>query len=155
MFARGQLPCDLLFVGEAPGVSEDVLGLPFVGPAGKLLDEIVKRSIVGPIRIAFYNLIGCFPRDGKKIGDHTPSMESIEACSSRLREFVALAKPRLVVCVGALAAKWLPKILAGKNVVGTIAITHPAAILRTNHAFQSLEAQKCVATIADAMKELR
>lgn len=45
VLARGTVPCDVLFVGEAPGVSEDALGLPFVGPAGQLLDQVVDRAL--------------------------------------------------------------------------------------------------------------
>lgn len=50
VLARGTIPCDVLFVGEAPGESEDVLGAPFVGPAGKLLDQIVRRGVRYPNR---------------------------------------------------------------------------------------------------------
>ncbi len=48
VFARGKIPCDVLFIGEAPGESEDVLGAPFKGPAGKLLDQIVERATMNP-----------------------------------------------------------------------------------------------------------
>lgn len=45
VLARGQVPCDVLFIGEAPGASENIVGKPFVGPAGKLLDEIIEKTI--------------------------------------------------------------------------------------------------------------
>jgi len=86
VLARGKIPCDLLFIGEAPGQSEDVLGVPFVGPAGKLLDSIIDQATLTgraeyspgsgkPVpnenfpRIAFTNLVSCIPKgeDGNKI----------------------------------------------------------------------------------------
>ncbi|MEK0326406.1 MAG: uracil-DNA glycosylase family protein, partial [Nitrosopumilus sp.] len=100
VLARGKVPCDVLFIGEAPGASEDSLGSPFVGPAGHLLDQMIEDALdmtspdqadlpaidSGP-RIAFTNLIACIPKDedGNKIssGDDIP-LESIEACSERL-----------------------------------------------------------------------
>jgi uracil-DNA glycosylase len=62
VLCRGRLPCDVLFVGEAPGVSEDVLGRPFVGPAGKLLDTIVERALDGQYDCAMTNLVACIPK---------------------------------------------------------------------------------------------
>ena len=126
--ARGVLPCDVFFVGEAPGASEDILGRPFAGPAGKLLDRIVAdamRALVrlyrpaggvayNPPELAFCNLIGCIPKDSPsgKVGE--PSKESILACAQRLIELVDVAQPKLVVCVGNLSEKWTPKILEGE-----------------------------------------
>jgi uracil-DNA glycosylase len=70
VLARGRVPCDVLFIGEAPGASEDVLGLPFVGPAGHMLDYIIERSIgehnelrkekgLPGLRVAMTNLVCC------------------------------------------------------------------------------------------------
>jgi len=120
---RGALPCDALFVGEAPGPSEDVVGQPFVGPAGHLLDQVIERATVATqtpgtigmghnsLNWAFTNLVGCFllDEDGDK---EEPPDESIEACKPRLREFAELCdvpkgKLRLVVAVGSLAFDWL------------------------------------------------
>src|SRR6266852_6184221 len=110
VLARGQIPCDLLFVGEAPGENEDLLGSPFVGPAGNLLDCIIKRSLMDHRdvwwRLGFTNLVACFPREAKVAGTNEPPDEAIMACRSRLTEFVEMAKPRLIVCVGSLARDW-------------------------------------------------
>lgn len=159
VLARGQIPCDLLFVGEAPGAGEDVLGKPFVGPAGKLLDKIIAEAMtsgyvfsdkIHPPRWAFTNLIACIPKgeDGKKVGE--PEREHIEACQSRLREFIGIAKPRAIVCVGLHAEKWIPKIWKGK----TISIIHPAAILRMDISQKSLAYQRAVVRISDLIEEL-
>jgi len=136
LFRGDSIPCDVLFVGEAPGDSEDAIGDPFVGPAGKLQDWIVVKAgfrppPVGPTK-GFINLVACYPREQKETGDHRPPPESIKACSPRLREIVALANPKLLVMVGGLAEEWVPRLLTepGDNLVKVAAIMHPAAILR-------------------------
>jgi DNA polymerase len=55
--ARGHVPCDILIIGEAPGASEDIIGRPFVGPAGILLDDILEKSLDPDIRVAMTNLV--------------------------------------------------------------------------------------------------
>jgi uracil-DNA glycosylase len=133
---RGTVPCDVLLVGEAPGPSENVLGQPFVGPAGHLIDEIVGRAfkrvsvcstcgvaqvldnglvlcpqcrgfLARPITRAFCNLVGCIPLNQEGAKFEEPDAESIECCAPRLQELVNLCAPRLVVCVGKLAGDWL------------------------------------------------
>lgn len=166
---KGTLPCDVLFIGEAPGISEDALGVPFVGPAGHLLDQIVERALLEGhdtrrLTVAFTNIVACFPREQKDAGTHAPPNEAIEACAPRLREFVELVQPKLVVCVGALAEKWAPKILQNMTwdepdgrvrPFQIVAITHPAHILaRVTPAMQGIAVQKCVVAIADAVEEV-
>ena len=160
--ARGQIPCDALLVGEAPGESEDVLGQPFVGPAGKLLDCIVENAWGGKLRVAFANLVACFPREEKRNGDRQPPDLSVMACAPRLEELAALADPKLLVCVGSLAARWL---MAGRGSAGgkrllpdfgsmMTSITHPAAILRANVSQKGLMIQRCEAVLRQAAEEL-
>src|SRR5580698_7314382 len=105
VLARGTIPAQILFIGEAPGQSEDVLGSPFKGPAGKLLDYIVANSIPSQYSYAMTNIVACIPRgdDGDKVA--LPPEESIKACAPRLVEFVNLCKPQLIICVGSLATK--------------------------------------------------
>ena len=165
VLARGQIPCDALFVGEAPGESENVLGRPFCGPAGYLLDDIIERSLEGnravprfPLRVSFTNLVACIPReDGGKATE--PDDESIEACRPRLEQFIALAQPRLIVSVGSLARDWLAQgyrysIRLPQPLPAQIEIIHPAAILRANSAQQSLMVRKCVVTLTNAFAKL-
>ena len=62
---RGCLPCDYLFIGEAPGAAEDLYGLPFVGPAGQLLQSIISDSVIDEgYTYAVTNVIACIPRSG-------------------------------------------------------------------------------------------
>lgn len=161
---RGPLPCDVLFVGEAPGASEDVLGEPFVGPAGHLLDEIIQRAFdsfgasesgrVG-YKWAFTNLVGCIPlgEDGDKTAE--PPKEAIKACSPRLVELALMAKPKLFVWVGKLAGKYGPQIvLPSFKKIKHVEIIHPAAILRADPSQQPLLAQRAIITLRDAIEEL-
>lgn len=152
VLARGNVPCDVLFIGEAPGASEDALGKPFIGPAGKLLDQQVEeaaRNSGMDLTFCFTNLVCCIPKEGGvKIGE--PDKECITACDQRLCEFIKLCNPRLIVCVGDLAEKW-----AGWEFDGTITkITHPAAILRAEVVRQSLMYTKCVVILENAFRDL-
>lgn len=157
VLARGDVPCDIVFVGEAPGTSEDIIGLPFVGPAGSLLDTIVKES-VGSHKTAFCNLVGCIPleEDGSKATE--PDAESILKCGERLIEFVGLCQPKLIVCVGKLAGDWLDvkwkKSIQVNRAIPRVSITHPAAVLRANVTQQGLMRQRAVATLRQAVEEM-
>lgn len=153
VLARGSIPCDILLCGEAPGASEDVLGQPFTGPAGMLLDKIVERATKGrQIKFAFTNLVACIPLgdDGKKTGE--PSLESIEACSERLEEFYGLSSPKAIICVGKLAYEHMQGYNDG--IMPFAMITHPAAILRAELSQQGLMCQNSVVTISDVISEL-
>lgn len=161
VFARGSIPCDVLFCGEAPGESENILGQPFVGPAGKLLDSIVNRAIehlTYDLSVGFYNLVGCFPQQAKADGNHEPPEEAIVACSSKLQQFVAIAKPRLIVCVGKLSQGWLEQgykhSIKLPREIKQCHITHPAAILRAPIVSRGLLVQRAVVTIQQALEEL-
>lgn len=124
---------DLLFVGEAPGESEDMDGQPFTGPAGQKLDMVFAKAqelYGGVVTACFTNLVGCYPRDAKKTNDHRPPIKSIVACLPRLQEVVELTQPRLIVCVGTLATAW---VMDGPEFRDTpsIPIEHPSAVLRS------------------------
>lgn len=170
-FARGSIPADVLFCGEGPGVSEDAIGQPFIGPAGRLLDSIIYQAWRCDPDIQGYsycmtNLVLCFPREAKAEGINEPPQDAIKACAPRLREFVGICKPKLVVCVGSLADKHAPvalkgvTIYAGGKVEGhpTIqrwtSIVHPASILRMNQAQQGLAIQRAVVILSNALEYL-
>jgi DNA polymerase len=159
--ARGDVPCDVLFIGEAPGESENVCGVPFIGPAGKLLDVIVSRAFQSApgLKWAFTNVVACIPReaDGAKAGE--PEDESVLACKPRLEEFIAMCSPRLVVAVGSVAEGWLDQgykhsIQLPSPRPAQIAISHPAYILRSNVAMRGLAVQRAVVTISNALEDL-
>ena len=147
VLARGKLPADILFIGEAPGASEDVLGKPFVGPAGKLLDRMIKDATARlDLRVAITNLICCIPKDkGSKIGEPPP--EAIKACKPRLKEFVRIASPKLVVLVGKLARCQGLDVVPANLPLCTIA--HPAYLLRLEIARRGLAIQRETITLSD------
>lgn len=98
---RGDVPADVLFVGEAPGDVEDVAGSPFVGRAGELLDKLIARAMpVAPVRVAITNLIGCYPGKDEDRKFNEPPEESIYKCAPRLVELIRIVDPRAIVCVG-------------------------------------------------------
>ena len=164
--ARGKIPADVLFVGEAPGESEDVNGVPFDGPAGQMLDGWVERANLDQWRCCFTNLTGCIPRDPtdptRKAGE--PPEDAIRACLPRLREIIELCQQRsascgglqLVVCVGALASTWVRAKASELGLGDTkiIEVAHPASILRAPEAKKQLLSQKSVVTLARAAQEL-
>lgn len=160
VLARGQIPADVLFIGEAPGHSEDTLGKPFVGPAGKLLDRLIETAIPGKVRMAFTNVVSCIPNvktsstrmahykeDGRNVSE--PDEEAIKACAPRLEEFMGLCRPKLVVCVGLMAERCVPP---GDE--KRIRVIHPAAILRMDVSQRGLAAQRTTDQIAEAVSEL-
>jgi uracil-DNA glycosylase family 4 len=161
VLARGKIPCDVLFVGEAPGQSEDVLGLPFVGPAGRLLDQIVHHAMprdevadnLGApdpwlLSWAFTNVVCCFPREAKQTDDHRPEVDEIEACRPRLQEFIDLCRPKLLVMVGDTAARHGPDLLPSHH------MTHPAALLRLPLAQRDMAIRRQVVQLSEALQEL-
>ena len=154
VLARGTVPCDVLFIGEAPGESENLIGQPFVGPAGHLLERIIASALHesgSKATVAYTNLVACFPKLAKDRGDNEPEQDEIEACADRLTEFLTIAKPKLVVAVGKLAGDNLPQLT---KTLRTVIITHPAAILRMPLVQQGMAAEKCVVIISNALEEL-
>lgn len=149
VLAKGKIPCDVLFIGEAPGVSEDVLGRPFVGPAGKLLDDMIEEAGIDQHRLAFTNVIACIPRGDEGTKTAEPPKLSVRACADRLSEMISIARPRAIVLVGKLAEKHvqIPK------KVKSVSIIHPAAILRTEMQAGFL-IQRVVVTLRDLSEEL-
>ena len=103
VFGVGNRNADVLFVGEGPGEQEDLQGEPFVGPAGKLLDDML--SILDLERTAncyIANIVKCRPPRNRD-----PLETEQEACIGYLRNQVALIKPKIIVCLGRIAAKKL------------------------------------------------
>lgn len=103
VFGIGREDTDVLFVGEGPGEQEDLQGEPFVGPAGKLLDDML--SILDLDRTSncyIANIVKCRPPRNRD-----PLETEQEACIGYLRNQVALIKPKIIVCLGRIAAKKL------------------------------------------------
>lgn len=150
VLARGAIPCQVLFIGESPGQSEDVLGQPFVGPAGHLLNYIVDMALPPEMTRAFTNLVACIPigEEGTKTAE--PDPKCIEACEPRLDEFIRTCNPDLIVHVGALASKWHSQWRAAAG-VPFVQVAHPAFILRLDIVQRPLAIKRSVITISDAV----
>lgn len=169
VFARGNIPSDIAFIGEAPGESEDVMGVPFAGPAGHLLDQIIERSIgeenlhrtadhVKLLSFCIMNLVGCIPRTSEGSKATEPEHEDIMCCRPRLEQLLGLVRPRLVIAVGKLAenytASGFKHTIKFPRPIKVVAMVHPAAILRTNVAMQGLAMQRCIVTLKNAIEGL-
>src|ERR1700748_1825142 len=106
---EGKAPCGLMLVGEAPGDSEDLKGHPFVGPAGAMLDRALEEA--GMDRSAAYVTNGVkhfkFAPRGKRRLHVKPSVDEIHACNWWLKEELRLVSPKLVIALGATAARAL------------------------------------------------
>ena len=135
VFGDGAADAEILLVGEGPGQQEDEQGVPFVGPAGKLLDDMLE--IIGLDRTKVYvaNIVKCRPPKNRD-----PLNVEQDACIGWLRRQTALLRPRIIICLGRIAAKaiiredfkiteqhgqWFER-----RGVQMTAIYHPSALLR-------------------------
>ena len=100
VFGVGNPHADLMFVGEGPGADEDIQGEPFVGRAGQLLNNMIKA--MGLLREEVYiaNVVKCRPP-----GNRTPERDECDTCSPFLMRQIAVIKPKVIVALGAVAAK--------------------------------------------------
>lgn len=135
VFGVGNPEAELMFIGEAPGADEDEQGEPFVGRAGQLLNNMIKAMGLQRQEVYIANIVKCRPP-----GNRTPEREECETCSPFLMRQIAVVKPKVIVALGAVAAKTLLAInspmsdLRGRwyDFRGTkLAVTyHPAFLLR-------------------------
>ena len=102
VFGVGKRDTDVLFVGEGPGEQEDLQGEPFVGPAGKLLDDMLSIIDLDRQKCYIANIVKCRPPRNRD-----PLETEQEACIGYLRSQVALIRPKIIVCLGRIAAKKL------------------------------------------------
>ncbi|MFI5102821.1 MAG: uracil-DNA glycosylase [Terriglobales bacterium] len=102
VFGVGNPTAELMFVGEGPGADEDAQGEPFVGRAGQLLNNMIKAMGISREQVYIANIVKCRPP-----GNRTPEREECETCSPFLMRQVAAVKPKVIVALGAVAAKTL------------------------------------------------
>ncbi len=100
VFGVGNPRADLMFVGEGPGADEDAQGEPFVGRAGQLLNNMIKAMGIRREDVYIANVVKCRPP-----GNRTPERDECETCSPFLMRQIAVIKPKVVVALGAVAAK--------------------------------------------------
>jgi DNA polymerase len=134
VFGVGRPDADVMFIGEAPGRNEDLKGEPFVGAAGKLLDELLASAGLSRADVYIANILKCRPP-----GNRNPQAAEIETCTPFLREQVQLISPRVIVTLGNFATRFVLKTTAGiTGLRGTLHTTgrftvlpifHPAAAL--------------------------
>jgi len=135
VFARGSESAELAFVGEGPGQEEDRQGLPFVGPAGQLLDRMIAAMGYGRDEVYVCNIVKCRPPENR-----TPRPEEAIACARFLVPQLELIAPKLIVALGRCAAENLGVAQAGAPWRGrwgswrgipVMPTYHPAYLLRT------------------------
>ena len=135
VFGVGRQDADIMFIGEGPGEQEDLRGEPFVGAAGKLLDDMLSIIDVNRTNCYIANIVKCRPPMNRD-----PFDEEQNACFGYLRKQIELINPSIIVCLGRIAAKriidpeyritrehgqWICR-----NGVWMTAIYHPSALLR-------------------------
>lgn len=151
VMGKGNLKSPILFVAEAPGNCEDRDGIPFTGKSGELLDKMLAEAGMTRDEIYLTNIVKCHPP-----GNRDPQINEQEACIPYLKYETLLLRPKIIVCLGRIAAQRIIRpdyritkehgtFLYRKNTYLT-AVYHPSAVLRDD----SKEAE----TIAD-LKAIR
>jgi len=102
VFGVGDANAELMFVGEGPGADEDAQGEPFVGRAGQLLNNMIKAMGIERRQVYIANIVKCRPP-----GNRTPERDECATCSPFLMRQIAVVKPKVIVALGAVAAKTL------------------------------------------------
>lgn len=135
VFGVGRQDADIMFIGEGPGEQEDLQGEPFVGAAGKLLDDMLSIIDVNRTNCYIANIVKCRPPMNRD-----PRDEEQDACYPYLQKQIELVNPAIIVCLGRIAAKriidpdyritrehgkWICR-----NGIWMTAIYHPSALLR-------------------------
>ena len=133
---RGNRKAMIMLIGEGPGEEEDRTGQAFVGAAGKLLDNLISAVGFLPDDLYIANIVKCRPP-----GNRAPTEPEAQACISFLRNQALLVSPKIIVCLGLTAAKYILKdkdiritkergIMREKNGFYYMPTYHPAAVLR-------------------------
>lgn len=135
VFGVGNTHADIMFVGEAPGEKEDLSGIPFVGAAGKLFDKYLVAVGIPREEVYIANMLKCRPPKNRD-----PKPEEQDLCIEYLREQVRAVSPKLIVCLGRIAAMRLIKpdfritaehgIWFERGAFSVCAVYHPSALLR-------------------------
>ena len=135
VFGVGNEQAEIMLIGEGPGEQEDLQGVPFVGPAGKLLDDMLKMIDLDRNKVYIANIVKCRPPHNRD-----PKTEEQIACREWLDRQIALADPKIIVCLGRIAAcalidgsfritrehgQWFD--MNGRRMMATF---HPSALLR-------------------------
>jgi uracil-DNA glycosylase family 4 len=139
VFGDGSAKAELVFIGEGPGADEDAQGLPFVGRAGKLLTQMIEAMGLERKDVYISNVVKCRPPENR-----APEPDEVETCSPYLLRQIDVIKPKVIVCLGAVAAKTLLQTTRGITQFRgqwlewrghkLMATYHPAYLLRNPNA---------------------
>ena len=160
VFGDGNPRAQLVFVGEGPGADEDAQGLPFVGRAGRLLTQIIEAMGLQRKDVYICNVVKCRPPENRQ-----PEEDEVSTCSPFLWRQIDVIAPKVIVCLGAVAAKtllqtnrgisqfrgeWLE--FRGRKLLATY---HPAYLLRNPHAKREVwkDLQKVMAVLGLEVKK--
>jgi uracil-DNA glycosylase len=169
VFGQGSVTAPIMLVGEQPGDSEDKAGLPFVGPAGRILDRALEQAGIDRGRVYVTNAVKHFknvPR-GKRRIHQRPNAYEIERCRWWLDQELGLVKPRVTVALGATAASALAgrtvtisksrgRLINFRDGVDGFVTVHPSYILRLRDEAKDAEYHQLVADfrcVADLVPE--
>ena len=143
VFGAGRSRAKIMMIGEQPGHEEDLHGKPFVGPAGRLFDKLLREAGIDRKKVYLTNAVKHFkwePR-GKRRIHQKPNSREIAACRPWLEAELRIVKPKLLVCLGATAAQAVfgpsfrvtrerGKVLSSKLAPRALATVHPSSLLR-------------------------
>lgn len=122
---KGSIPADILFLGEAPGKTEDLLGEPFIGQSGKLLDAMLLDAGFGSTKYFVTNSVLCRPCDSIGGDSREPAEVEVLTCKENILQIYFRVNPKVVIFVGKIAEKYY------KNEFPfSFSILHPSFVLR-------------------------
>lgn len=148
--ARGRFPATVVFLGDSPRGQDDVMGFPFVGEDGDLMDRLVAdaatwTNLSAPPPVAFVHLVGCFPKDHR--GQHRkPTSKELKACKERVAAILRMSGAKAIVIVGEVPKSHIPK-----TDLPTVKMKHPAKLRSALPKDARLEYKKAVAAIGRAI----
>ena len=141
---EGQISAKIMFIGEAPGRSEDEKGKPFVGAAGRILDDLLKKAGIERSQVFITNIVKCRPPNNR-----VPEEDELIACRPYLDRQIALIKPKVICILGRTAYS---SILGGSSITANrgkiversgqkyFSTFHPAAVIYNKNLLSTLEA---------------
>ena len=146
---EGQISAKIMFIGEAPGRSEDEKGKPFVGAAGRILDDLLKKAGIERSQVFITNIVKCRPPNNR-----VPEEDELIACRPYLDRQIALIKPKVICILGRTAYS---SILGGSSITanrGKIVERSGQKYFSTFHPAAVIYNKKLLSTLEDDLKKL-
>ena len=171
VFGEGNSGASVMLIGEQPGDKEDITGHPFVGPAGRILDEALEAAQIDRSAVYVTNIVKHFnwvPAErGKRRIHKKPRSSEIDACRPWLDAEIAMTRPQVIICLGATAAQGLlgkgfsvtrqrGQFVSSPLAPYVMATVHPSSILRApDDAARQSQKQQFIADLMVAAKQIR